>query len=176
MAARHFAVRSPTGRAWLGAAVGIILGGEIYWELRKETPANFFHIPFTDGELWVWVTILLALGVASLVWLLALYLRPGALTLDAEAGLVVRRRRPFVRTEELSAPLAEWRVRLRFFDEEQQRRGVFKRLVLARGDFEEVLLFADLARGEALALALAEHADRFAEWRVELDVAQVPAR
>ena len=149
-----FTIRSPTGRAWLAFVIGFVLAGEVIWEVRKDTPATFFKIPFTDGELWAWVAGFALLAVAGLVWLVSLYFAPGRLVLDGKAGTIRRLLRPAIRKLVIEAPSRDWHARVVFFSAAQRQRGIFKRLELSAPGFVEVLLFTDLARGEELVRAL----------------------
>jgi hypothetical protein len=170
-----FLIRSPTGRAWLSFVVGFIVAGEIFWELHKDTPATFFKIPFTDGELWGWVAGFGLVSLAGLAWLLALYLSPGQLVIDEEAGVIRRTLRPFVRLRTVTAPSSVWRVRLVYFAAEQRERGLFKRLELCGPDHVEVLLFTDLRHGEELARALERLGNRLGALTVQVEQ-QPPAK
>jgi hypothetical protein len=172
MAAKEFAIRSPTGRAWLAFVAGFILAGEVFWELNKDAPATFFNVPFTDGELWGWVAGLGLLSLAGLAWLLALFLAPGSLSLDPDLGTLRRVQRPGLRTRVVVAPSRDWHARVVYFGQAQRRRGLFKRLELSAPGFVEVLLYTDLARGEELVRALDAMQSQLGTFTVQVEQPQ----
>jgi len=167
-------VRSPTGRAWLTFVIGFIVAGELLFEVRKDEPAKFFNIPFTDGELIGWMVLLWVVSAVGLVWLLFLYLRPGRLVLDPDAGVIRRLQYRLLRSNEIAAPASEWSIRIGYFSAEHHQRGVFKRLELVGPDFEEVLLFTDFREGEALAKALEAMAEQLGDFRIDVERAEEP--
>lgn len=144
-------VRSPTGRAWLMFIVGFIAAGEILFEVRKAKQATFFNMPFTDAELVPWIVLLGVVAAIGLIWLVRLYLFPGRLVFDSEAGVVRRHQQHMLRTRVIEGPASAWTVSISYFDADHRERGVFKRAQLQGPDFHEVLLFTDCKPGEGLA-------------------------
>jgi hypothetical protein len=134
--------------------VAVIATGEVFYERQKPTLANFFDRPFTDDELVLPIALLGIVAVAALAWLLSLYVRPGSLVIDPDAGRLRRERRPYGRTHAIDAPAGEWRVRLVYFNEEERARGAFKRLELDGPGLREVLLYTDVRDPDAMQRAL----------------------
>ncbi len=166
-------VRAPTGPAWVLMALSFILAGEFVWEARKDTTATFFHIPLADVELY---SVAVCFGLASLVgllWLLSLYLRPGRLLIDPEAGRMVRTRRHYVKEQRIEAPFAEYEARLQFYSERDQARGAFRRVELKAPGLHEVLLLSDVQDGKPLTEALAAVAPQLKSFKVEFKSAPV---
>ena len=162
-------VRSPTGRAWMMFLIGFIGAGEILFEVRKAKQATFFNMPFTDGELIPWIVLLGLVSAIGLVWLARLYLFPGRLILDSEAGVVRRLQRLMLRTRTIEAPASEWTVRISYFSADHRERGVFKRALLIAPDFSEVLLFSDCQNGEGFAKNAEAMRDQLGELRIDVE-------
>jgi hypothetical protein len=162
-------IRSPTGRAWISFATSFIVAGELFYDLRKNEAANYFNHQLSDAQLFPIIVLFALIALASLVWLILLYVRPGSLTLDSEEARVSRTRRKMLRRWTVEAPARDWRVRMVFFTDEHRQQGVFKRIELRGPNYEEVLLFGDLKRGEDLARALDALGDQLGELRVDVE-------
>lgn len=162
-------VRSPTGPAWVSSAVFFIIAGELLHELRKEVPAELFHIGVSDGTLLIGVILFGALAAGSLAWLVSLYMAPGRLVLVPESSTLRREWRRFIWRDNLERPLAEWQVRIVYFSGSQRHSGVFKRLELRCEHLQEVLLLDDFDRGEEVSKALEAAAGSFALFQVQVE-------
>ena len=161
-------IRAPIATAWAVTLGAIVICGELYYELQRSKIATFIGRPFTDNELWPAVICLGVAALVSLAWLLSLYLRPGRLQVDPDADRMVRQVRPYLRTRVIEGTLADWRARVLFFSSVDRDRGAFKRIELSTTDWQEVILFADLARGEELARALLDLDGRLEALEVEI--------
>ena len=104
-----------------------------------------------------------------MVWLLRLYLFPGALSLDPTAGILRRQDRRLLSTRIIEAPAAEWSVYIGYFSPELRQEGVFKRLQLTGPQLDEVLLFTDLKDGESLARGLEAMAPQLGSLKIEVE-------
>lgn len=160
------AVRSPTGSAWMATAIGIIGAGEIYFEQQKVAVANFFGKPFADSELTPVIAACGLFALASLAYLITLYARPGTLTIADDK--LTRQRLELLSWRRYEGPLAEWQVRIVFFNESERAIGNFKRIELHGPGLREVLLFSDVRKGEELCKTLQESGDKFKKFDVVL--------
>lgn len=162
-------VRAPTGTAWIASAVLIIVAGEAVWEMRKETASVIFNVSFTDGQL---LAIALVAGIAavvSLTWLVSLFVAPGRLLVDGEAGLLRREERLHLKRAVAEGPLEQWNAKVLYFSDRQRADGVFKRIELSGPGRDEVLLFGDFRRGEEVARALEAAGERLGALTVEVE-------
>jgi hypothetical protein len=154
MGAVEYPVREPTGKAWLTLAVGVVTSGELFYERSKDAASTLFNLPFTDGEMLALMTPFVLVAVLAAARLVRLYVSPGFVRLDADAGSLTRVVRSALGSRTTTAPLASWRVTVEFYSALEQERRIWKRLVLTGPLGDEVLLWTDLARGEALLDAL----------------------
>jgi hypothetical protein len=162
-------VRSPTGLAWVVSAVSFIIAGELFYEMRKELPAELFHVEVSDGTLMIGAVLFGTLTAGSIAWLASLYVAPGRIALDMESGSLVREWRRFIWRHRVERPLEAWQVRIAYFTADHRQGGVFKRLELSCERLQEVLLFSDFGRGEEVSKALEAAADRFAAFHAEIE-------
>ncbi|MEZ4271281.1 MAG: hypothetical protein R3C68_07565 [Myxococcota bacterium] len=147
-------IRAPTTTPWTIFLVTLVATGEFILEASKPEVARYFGMPFTDGEV-LWAAALAGLvAMASLIWLLSLYMRPGHVVIDEGSDLLTRQESAPRQRCFHSAPLAQWHVQVTYFSNKDAAQGLFKRLTLKGPRPLEVLLFSDVARGETLALAL----------------------
>ncbi|MBI3180027.1 MAG: hypothetical protein HYZ27_10225 [Deltaproteobacteria bacterium] len=147
-----FAIRAPTGSAWLLTVVGVIAAGELLFERSKAGMAHLFNIPFADNELLLLAAPFALAALWGAGWLALLYARPGWFCV--EPGSLSRERPRAWRRQSVQGPPENWQVRVVYFSETERAAGRFKRLELRTQGLREVILFGDLKDGPALAQAL----------------------
>jgi|JYMV01.1.fsa_nt_gi hypothetical protein len=162
-------IRSPTATAWLLSAIGIICTGELYYEMQKSKVAQFFDRPFTDGELMPIVIVLGVLSACTLLWLMSLYCLPGKITLDPETQTLSRLKLKGFRQLEIKHPLKDWRAEITYFSQKDKDNKHFKKILLGTTTYAEIILFADLSRGEALVEALSDLHDQLGNYVITIE-------
>ena len=164
------AIRAPTGGVWVAAAAAIILTGEFYWEISQDAVASFFGRPFLDEELMPIFFLMATVSVLIVVYLIALYARPGRLHFAMKEGALRRMRYVRLRPKVVAGPFDAWSARLVYFSHKEERRGAFKRLELSGPEgFREVLLLNDVRGVDGLLQSLAAVGDQLHAYTVDIE-------
>ncbi len=165
----ELSVRSPTAASWLVCAAGIICTGELYYEVQKPQIARILGQPFTDGELFPIIILLSLLTISAICWLLSLYWSPGKITFDRESRILTRLKSKWFRQIAVKAPIESWRVEITYFSQKDKDNKHFKKVLLGTKTHAEIILFADLHKGEALIQLFEELKEEWGNYVVTIE-------